>query len=118
MAYFKLNGKDLSNCVNQLNINSAAKYNAQTNAAGNTVVEYINAKRSIEVGIIPLTPTDMVALQAALNGFSVTIGFLNPVTNEVEENVKCIVPANKVSYYTIQKDKVLFKAFTLTFTEL
>lgn len=118
MAYFKLNGKDFSHCVNSLNISKAATYTAQTNAAGNTVVDYINAKRTIEVGIIPLTPVDMVALQTAIDGFSVTISFLNPITNAVEENVNCIIPENAVSYYTIQADKVLFNAFTLQFTEL
>lgn len=118
MTYFKLNENDISHCVNKLNISKAANYTAQTNAAGDKVVDYINAKRTIEVGIIPLTPVDMVALQTAINGFSVTLSFLNPVTNELEENVNCIIPENAVSYYTIQADKVLFNAFTIKFIEL
>ena len=118
MTCLKINGIDFSHCVNQLDIAKAAKYNAVTNAAGNTVVDYINSKRSITVGIVPLTPTDMMALQAAIDGFNVSLSFLNPVTNVVENNVNCIIPQTAVSYYTIQADKVLFKAFTLTFTEL
>jgi hypothetical protein len=54
MAYFKIGEIDFSPYVNSLKINKSANYNAQTNAAGNTVVDYINSKRTIEVGIIPV----------------------------------------------------------------
>lgn len=118
MAYFKINNTDFSMCVNKLNISKTANYTSQTNAAGNMVVDYINAKRTIEVGIIPLTPSDMMALQSAISELGVEISFLNPTTNTIEENVKCIIPSNAVSYYTIQAGKVLFNAFSLTFTEL
>lgn len=118
MAYFKINDIDFSMCVNTLNISKVSNYNAQTNAAGNTVVDYINSKRNIEVGIIPLTPGDMMALQSAIANLSVNVSFLNPATNAIEENVACIIPDNAVSYYTIQAGKILFNAFTLTFTEL
>lgn len=118
MAYFKINGTDFSMCVNKLDIAKNTNYTIQTNAAGNSVVEYINAKRTITVGIIPLTDEDMMNLQNALIDFDTNISFLNPETNEIEENVLCIVPENAVSYYTIQAGKVLFNAFTLTFTEL
>lgn len=118
MAYFKINDTDFSMCVNTLNISKTANYTSQVNAAGNMVVDYINSKRTIEVGIIPLTPTDMMALQDAISNLGVEISFLNPNTNAIEENVKCIIPENAVSYHTIQAGKVLFNAFTLTFTEL
>lgn len=118
MAYFKINGTDFSMCVNKLDISKTANYTSQTNAAGNTVVDYINSKRKIEVGIIPLTPTDMMALQSAISNLGVEISFLNPETNAIEENVSCIIPENAVSYYTIQAGKVLFNAFKLEFTEL
>lgn len=118
MAYFKINGTDFSMCVNQLNISKTANYTAQTNAAGDTVVDFINAKRTIEVGIIPLNPTDMKKLQTEIEKFGVSLSFLNPKTNAIEENVKCIIPENAVSYYTIQAGKILFNAFTLKFTEL
>lgn len=118
MSYFKINGTDFSMCVNKLDISKTANYTSQTNAAGNTVVDYINSKRTIEVGIIPLTPTDMMALQNAISNLNVEVSFLNPTTNAIEENVKCILPENAVSYYTIQAGKVLFNAFSLTFTEL
>ena len=118
MAYFKINDTDYSEYVNGLKVNKAAHYNSQTNAAGNTVVDYINSKRNIEVGIIPLDDAAMAKLQADLDAFNVSISFLNPKTKALETNVNCIIPANNIEYYTIRADKVSFKAFTLTFIEL
>lgn len=118
MAYFKIGNVDFSMCVNKLEINKTANYTSQINAAGNTVVDYINSKRTITVGIIPLSGEDMAALQAAISDFAVNISFQNPNTNAIEENVVCIIPNDAVSYYTIQAGKVLFNAFTLKFTEL
>lgn len=118
MAYFKIDGVDYSMYVNQLKINRSSVYNAQTNAAGNTVVDYINSKREIEVGIIPLNDTAMQQLQTAIDAFNVSISFRNPKTNGLEENINCIIPNNGIDYYTIQADKVMYNAFTLKFIEL
>ena len=118
MAYFKIGENDYSAFVNKLKIQRQVKYNAQTNAAGDTVVDYINSKRTIEVGIIPLNEVDMLKLQVALAAFSVSISFLNPQTNELETNVSCIIPDSEIEFYTIQVNKTMYKAATLTFTEL
>lgn len=118
MAYFKIGNNDYSMFTNQLKVSTATNYNAQTNAAGNTVVDYINKKRTIEVGIIPLNSDVMKRLQTDIAAFNVSISFLNPTTGVLEENVDCIIPANEVEYYTIQADKTMFNAMTLTFTEL
>lgn len=118
MAYFKIGDTDYSMYVNQLNVNKEANYNAQTNAAGNTVVDYINHKRTIEVGIIPLDNAAMVALQAAIDAFNVSISFRNPMTGALEEGVNCIIPSSNVEYYTIQAGKVMYNAFMLEFIEL
>lgn len=118
MAYFKIGNNDYSGIVNKLKVKRTTQYASQTNAAGNTVVDYINAKRVIEVGFIPLDAGKMKALQQDLASFGVSVSFLNPNTNELEENVACIIPNTEPEYYTIQAAKVSFKAFTLTFTEL
>lgn len=118
MAYFKIDNIDYSMYVNELKINKNSVYNAQTNAAGNTVVDYINSKREIEVGIIPLNDTAMQQLQTAIDAFNVSISFRNPKTNALEEGVNCIIPENGIEYYTIQADKVMYNAFTLKFIEL
>ena len=116
MAYFKIGKTDFSNIVNELKVDNTSNYNSQTNAAGDTVVDYINTKRIIEVGIIPLDDTDMANLQTAIKDFDVMISFRNPRTNQLE-TIFCIVPESGVEYYTIQANKVMYKAFKLKFIE-
>ena len=118
MAYFKINNVDYSMYTNALKVSTDTNYNAQTNAAGNTVVDYINQKRQIEVGIIPLDDAAMANLKAAIDQFNVSIYFLNPKTKVLEENVDVIIRSNAIEYYTIQVNKVSFNGLTLTFTEL
>ena len=117
MAYFKIGENDYSAYTNELIINKTANYNAQTNANGDTVVDYINSKRTIEVGIIPLDDTVMSNLQTDIDAFSVSISFRNPKTNALE-TINCIIPDDNVEYYTIQVNKVMYKALKLTFIEL
>ena len=117
MTYLKIGNYNFSHCVNTLEVATTKNYSALTNAAGNTVIDYINEKRAITVGIIPLNETDMKDLLAALSGLSVTLTILNPATNELEE-IACYIPENIVSYYTIQPKKILFNTLTLTFNEL
>lgn len=118
MAYFMINNQDFSRYVSGLKINKAITYNAQQNAAGDSVVDYVNSKREIEVTIIPLDNIAMVALQNAIEPFNVSISFLNPRTNMLEEGVSCIIPETEIEYYTIQANKTMFNAVTLKFIEL
>lgn len=118
MAYFKIDNNDYSMFVNALKVERNTTYRAQTNAAGDTVVDNQKQKRTLEVGIIPLDNITMKKLQEDVNKFKVNISFLNPATGALEENVLCIIPTNGVEYYTIQSNNVKFKAFTLKFTEL
>lgn len=118
MTYFKINNNDYSLYTSALKVIDNANYVAQTNAAGNTVVDYINKKRTVEVGIIPLDASIMQQLKDDVAKFNVKLSFLNPETNELIENVDCIIPTNEVEYYTIQNNKISFKAAALTFTEL
>ena len=118
MAYIKINGVDFSAICNKLNVTTDVLYNAQTNAAGGTVVDYVGAKRKIEVGIISLSDTDMLRVQHIISAFSVALSFRDPRTNTLAENVPCIIPSSNADYYTIQKNNVRYNAMTLTFTEL
>lgn len=118
MAYFKIGNNDYSSYVNSLKVSKSAIYNAQTNAAGDSVVDYINTKRTIEVGIIPLTDEQMAPLLADIDAFNVSISYREPKTNALATNVNCIIPETAVEYYTIQINKVMYNALTLTFTEL
>lgn len=118
MAFFMIDDKDFSRYVNQLTISKTANYNAQTNAAGDTVVDFINAKRKITVGIIPLDGAVATELLNLLSNFSVNLSFLNPITNEREDGVACIIPDTEIEYYTIQAGRIFINGFTLEFTEL
>jgi hypothetical protein len=118
MDYFVIDDIDFSKYVNKLNIATETIYNQQTNAAGDSVVDYVNKKRTIEVGIIPLDKEAMINLQKAIEAFNVSISFLNPTTGEIEQDVKCIIPSNGVEYYTIQSNKILYNSFSLSFIEL
>lgn len=118
MTYFKIGNVDFSHCVNQLKVGRKANYNAQTNAAGDTVVDFINQKRVIEVGIIPIDIETMKLLQSIVNEFNVSISYTDPKTGALVENVNCVIPDTDVEYYTIQANKVMFKEFALEFIEL
>ena len=117
MAYFKINNVDFSAYVSGLTVEKSAKYTAQANAAGDTVVDFINHKRVIGVDIITVTSDVMTQLQALLDLFNVTITYLNPNTSALD-TANCIISSSDVGYYTIQPGNVSFKAFSLTFEEL
>lgn len=116
--YFKINGKDYSMYVNKLLVGKEHFYKSMTTAAGNTLVKYINSKRTIEVGIIPLDEKAMMELLTDVDKFQVTISYRDPKTNTLVENVKCIIPNSLIDYYTIQAGKVMYKAFSLQIKEL
>ena len=117
MTYFKIGETDFSPFVSSLKVNTSVVYNSQTNASGNSVVDFVNSKRTIEVGIIPVDETAMLRLQQAIDAFSVSVSFLNPKTNALE-TITCIVPEDEVEYYTIRANNTSFKAYALTFIEL
>lgn len=116
--FFKINDNDYSMYVNKLMVGKEHNYKSQTTAAGNTVVKYVNSKRVIDVGIIPLDDTAMKNLLTDVDEFQVSISFRNPETNEMTENLECIIPSHKVEYYTIQVGNVSYKAFSLQIKEL
>lgn len=118
MSYFKIGENDYSKYVNALEITNVNNYNSQMNAAGDTVVDYISAKRQFTVGIIPLDETAMEQLETDVGAFNMLISFRNPRTNALEENVNVILPKHEIKYYTIQAGNVLYKEFELKFTEL
>lgn len=117
MTYFKINGNDYSMYVNKLKVAREHIYKGMTNAAGNLLVKYVNTKRIIEVGIIPLDDAVMKRLQADINQFQVNVSFIEPETGALVEDVACIIPNNSVDYYTIQSGNTRFKAFSLEFKE-
>lgn len=116
-TYFKINDVNFSMYVNALNVETENIYNAQTNAAGDSVVDLINKKRRVEVGIIPLNSSAMKSLLEEIDKFNVSISFLNPLTHELD-TINAIIPSSGVEYYSIRVGNTLFKEFKLEFQEL
>lgn len=122
MAYFKIGDTDFSGYVGGLTVKTQQKFNSQTNAAGNTVIDRINEKKTVTVSFVPLGDTAVYTLlntikTARTNSGYITITFLNPETN-TNGTINTWVADTNVSYYTIQSGNVRLKAFTVTFTEL
>lgn len=103
--------------INELKVDKESNYNAQINAAGDTVVDYINTKTVVSVGIIPLDDEAMRTLQDAIDNFNVLLEYRDPATGALKE-LNCIIPNNSVEYYTIQVGKVMYNAFQIEFIEL
>lgn len=116
MTYFKINNTDLSKYVASLAIKTKNNYIAQTNAQGNTIVDYINNKKTIEVEIIPLDESDFRKVLAAIQ-FNSTISYRNP-SNGSLATANCIIDNNNIDYYTIRQNKVMYKKMKLKFQEL
>ena len=118
MAYFKIEETDFSPYVSGLKVGTKVGYNSQQNANFDTVVDYVNKKRTIEVEIIPLDSITMKAILSAIDDFNVSISYRNPKTGLLENEVNCIIDNYTVSYYTIQSSKVMYQKFNLKFIEL
>jgi hypothetical protein len=119
MAYFKIGEHDYSAYTSALKVVKKTNYNAQTNAAGDTVVDYVNQKRTLEVEIISLADGAVLKqLLADVDAFNVLLSFRDPRTGALAEGVNCVIPDTDVEYYTIQQKDVRFKKFKLKFTEL
>ena len=116
MEYLKINGIDFSKCVSSLEVNTVHNAKTRTNAAGNMNVKYINTKKVLNVGIIPLDSISSKSLLTELNKFEVEVEYLEPET-EALQTISCIVPSNNVKYYRILADKTMMDAYKVTFTQ-
>ncbi len=116
MSYCKLGNVDISNFVSGLKITTKHNYSAQKNAAGDSVVDYINDKRKIEIQIIPLEETDYRTVLNAVS-FNTVISYRNPLTGEYS-TANCIIDSNDTEYFTIQANRVMYKKMKLVFNEL
>lgn len=117
MTYLKINGHDYSQYVNKLTVIKDHNYTSRITSSGYMKIKYVASKRTLEVGIIPLEQAAMKTLLADINGFEVSVEYLNPETNALETISECIIASNTVDYYTIRADKVSYQAFTFKIQE-
>ena len=118
MAYFKINGNDYSKYVNGLKIDTTHVYAGGTLSNGTDWAVLKATKHTINVSIIPLTAEAMATLQNDIKNFNIVVSYRDPITNELTEDLNCILPVNSVEYYTIRADKVLYKGLNLVIKEL
>lgn len=117
--YFKINDIDFSRYVNKLVVGTEHIYKVDTSDMGSEKITYNGIKRrTIEVGIIPLDDAVMAKLLTEVDKFWVSISYRDPKTNVMIENLACYIPNNLVDYYTIQVNKVKYRAFTLQIKEV
>lgn len=116
MTYFKINDIDFSKYVNKLDVQTNHIATIRENANKVLQVDYLNSRKVITVGIIPLTAEALLALENELEKFYVQLTFLNPKTNNLE-TIGAHIGTHAISYYTIRADKILTKAFNLIFEE-
>lgn len=109
---------DISTYTKGLVVGKEYRYSAQTNAAGNTVIDLINAKRTIEATIIPVSTDTVAAIARQTENLVLSVSFLNPNTNLLEENVSCYIPSTNIGYLMLLPEKQLTNEFTLKFIEL
>jgi hypothetical protein len=117
MNYLKIDGVDYSHLVKTLTVSKAANYNSQVNAAGDTVIDYINSKKTVNVGFIPMSDSNMVSVLNALDRFNITLSYRDPRTNAID-SLNTIAPNTEIDYYTINVNGVLYNEFSVEFIEL
>ena len=117
LQYIVINGLDCSKYCCGLKVSNKKNWHAQTNASGNTVIDLINNKRTIEVKLIPLDKQIMSNLLLSIATPGITLVYLNPVFNELD-TVSCTIQQDDVEYYSLHAKDVMFKPITLKFLEL
>lgn len=116
-TFFKIGTTDISSYVASLQIGYGTAYNAQTNAAGDTVIDIINNKRTFNMTTRYLTDAEMSTLTTLLANLKVTISYRDVKTKALVTGVNCIVSTPEPEYYTIGTS-VFYKPITLTLQEL
>lgn len=119
MNYLKVGDKDLSHLVNSLKIGyeTLVSDNSGRNANGDTVIDIINEKRKIYVGLRHTTQEEMDYFLAAIGSYVNEVSFLDAKTNTMQ-TITAYRGTPEPDYYTIQEGKILFKPMTINFIEL
>lgn len=117
-TFFKIGTTDISSYVASLQIGYGTAYNAQINAAGDTVVDVVNNKRTFNITTRHLTDAEMSTLTTLLANLKVVISYRDVKTKALVMGVNCIVSTPpEPEYYTIGTS-VFYKPIKLTFQEL
>lgn len=118
MAYLKINNVDVSSLVSDLKVDyeTLVSDNSGRNANGDTVIDIINHKIKLTVGLRHTTQAEMQSFLSAIESYTVQVDFLNPKDNQLK-HITCYTGTPSPEYYTIS-DKTIFKPMDISLIEL
>lgn len=118
MSYLKINNQDFSHLVNSLKVGyeTLVSENSGRNANGDTVIDVVNKKYKVYVGLRHTYHTEMKEFLDAIDEYVVEVTFLNPKTNSLK-TITAYTGTPEPDYYTIS-DRTIYKPLSLNFIEL
>ena len=119
MNYLKINNQDFSHLVNTLKVGYEVLVSEDSgrNANGDTVIDIINRKIKVYVGLRHTFDYEMDDFLNAVKDFVVEVSFLDPKTRALK-TITTYIGTPEPEYYTIQSGKVIYKPLSLNFIEL
>lgn len=119
MAYFKINGTDFSSMVSGLKVGFETLVSDKSgrNANGDTIIDYLNTKIKVYLTLRHTTEEEMRSFLNAIEGYEVSVSFLNPRTNSIS-TISAYTGTPEPEYYTIQANHIIYKPLSLNFIEL
>lgn len=116
--FFKIGSSDFSSLVSGLKVGYETLVSDESgrNANGDTVIDVINKKRKLYVTLRHTTNSEMANFLAAIEGYVVTVSYLDPKTNTLK-SMTAYTGTPEPEYYTIS-DKTIYKPLSLNFIEL
>jgi hypothetical protein len=117
--YFKIGDKDFSSLVSSLKVGKETLVSDESgrNANGDMVIDIVNKKRKVYVGLRHTTAEEMAEFLAATESYVVNATFLDPHTRQMH-TIRAYIGTPEPEYYTIQPGHVLCKPMNLNFIEL
>ena len=118
MSYLKIENQDFSHIVNSLKIGyeTLVSDNSGRNANGDSVIDVVNKKIKVYVGLRHTTKAEMKEFLSIVRDFVVNVTFLDPETDTLK-TITAYTGTPEPEYYTIS-DKTIYKPMTLNFIEL
>jgi hypothetical protein len=118
MSYLKINNKDFSHLVNSLKVGfeTLVSENSGRNANGDTVIDVVNRKAKVYVGLRHAFADEMQEFLEAIADYVVSVTFLNPKTNALT-TITAYTGTPEPEYYTISGNTI-YKPLSLNFIEL
>lgn len=117
MAIFKIGSKDFSGLISGLKVGyeTLVSDSSGRNANGDTVIDVINMKRKIYISLRHTTFAEMQEFLAAIADYQVSISYLDPRDNTLQE-ATTYTGTPEPEYYNVSK--TIFKPMTINFIEL